>query len=89
MKARITCTVPTIHQIYSISHISRGQYVHNADGSFSWSEDFPTMSHARDYLRQRAYDYAYDRAEMNEMREQITRYNSLTIDCATAIIESI
>jgi hypothetical protein len=88
-QARIICTVPTRHQIFTISSLSRGNYGHNPDGSLSWVEDFPTVAHAKMYLSQRAYQLAYDRYELDEMRDEIATYASLTYDEVTARIETI
>ncbi len=88
-QARIVCTVPTTHQIFTISSLSRGNYGHNPDGSLVWNEEFPTVDDAKDHLRQRAYDLAYDRYEIDEMRDEIATYGSLTFDEVTARIETI
>ena len=87
-QARIICTVPTRHQIYTISSLSRGNYGHNPDGSLVWNEDFPTVAHAKMCLSERAYQLAYDRHELYEMREEIAKYGTLTFDEVTARIET-
>lgn len=88
-QARIICTVPTRHQIFTISSLSRGNYGHNPDGSLIWNEEFHTVAEAKDYLRQRAYQLAYDRYELDEMSDEIATYGSLTFDEVTARIEAI
>ncbi len=88
-QVRIICPVPTIHQIYTLSSLSRGNYGHNPDGSLVWNEEFPTSNDAKEHLRQRAYDLAYDRYELREMENEISTYGSLTFDTVTARIETI
>lgn len=88
-QARIVCNVPTRHQIFTISSLSRGNYGHNPDGSLVWNEEFPTVNDAKDCLRQRAYDLAYDRHELREMENEISTYGSITFDGVTATIETI
>ena len=88
-QVRIICTVPTRHQIYTLSSLSRGNYGHCPDGSLVWNEEFPTNADAKDYLRQRAYQLAYDRHELREMESEISTYGSLTFDTVTARIETI
>jgi hypothetical protein len=88
-QARIVCTVPTRHQIFTISSLSRGNYGHNPDGSLVWDEEFPTVVDAKNYLRHRAMLLAIDRHEHMEMESEISTYGSLTFDEVTATIETI
>ena len=87
-QARIVCTVPT-YQIFTISSLSRGNYGHNPDGSLVWNEEFPTVDDAKECLRQRAYQLAYDRHELRQMEDEISTYGSITFDEVTARIEII
>jgi len=86
---RITCTVPTVYQLKSISALSRGNWGKQIDGSYIWEEEFQNLAQAKNFLRERAYQLASDYHELTDMRNEITSYNQLTYDAATAIIESI
>ena len=87
-KTKITCTVPTQYQVFSLLAISRGKIGHNPDGSYSWVEKFPSKKAAKAYLQDRARHLANDRHEEIEMLREIAVYDSMRYDAAVAIIEN-
>jgi hypothetical protein len=87
-KTKITCTVPTQYQVFSLLAISKGEISKNPDGSFSWVAQFSTKKAAKAYLQDRARHLANDRHEEIEMFREIAVYDSMRYDAAVAIIEN-
>jgi hypothetical protein len=87
-KTKITCTVPTQYEVYSLLAISRGEISKNPDGSFSWVAQFSTKKAAKAYLATIARKLSDSRQHEAEMIREIAVYDQLTYDAAVAIIEN-
>ena len=87
-KVFVKVHVPTKYQYSSVS--SFGIPVKsNLDGSVSAEQEFPSIEAAEDFLLQRAGLYAQTEEELLDLTDEVLKHNTLTLDAATAYIETV
>lgn len=85
---KIFAIAPTSYQLKSLraTHLEIEDL---PDGSFYGELFFNSKEECLDFMRERAYHYAFDENELISMLDEINNYNQLTIDAVTMQIELV
>lgn len=84
---KINAKAPTAYQYKSLTYFALN--VKECNGSFIGEKSFNTEEEAKQWLRDRAFNYFDDLSDIDEAYDSIDKHGVLSLDAVTASIEKL